>query len=301
MAAARRDEFETYRDERGGISIIEPPRFLPHLVLWLVLIGGGLAATHYFAGAGVVEGILASLANPLAIAWVLLFFAAYWITMWRIRLGATICWLSWLGLTAAGSSFTANALITRLERPYLAVDPLQLDKFDAILVLGGGTDTTPAGLPQLDFVGDRLALAARLYHAGNVDRIIVSGVRRRPLAANELQYFEESRRILRDLQVPDDDIVALESGTDTSREVQSLKAWTSEQANPLRIGLLTSAWHLPRALMLAERYQVEVVPVPANFLSETFHLGPGSFIPSGQPLFVSQLAIREFVGLKFDR
>ena len=40
MRFKRRDEFEEYRASNDGVSIIEPPRVLPHLVILAVLFGG---------------------------------------------------------------------------------------------------------------------------------------------------------------------------------------------------------------------------------------------------------------------
>ncbi len=300
MRFKRRDEFEEYRASNEGVSIIEPPRLLPHLVLLTVLIGGTLGVVHYFAGVQASKSVLQSLASPTGIIWLFLFLAAYWVTMWRIRLAALLCWTSWLLLTLAGSSFTANKLITSLERPYLQTDPFQLEKFDAILVLGGGSDTTPAGVPQLAIMGDRLALAARLFHAGKVDKILVTGLRRDDLQEKELQLYDESAKILAGLKVPDANIVQLKLGTDTSEEIQGLKKWLADQG-PMRVGLLTSAWHLKRATMLAERYQVKVDPIPANFLSENIRLGPGMAIPSGRNLLISQFGVKEYLGLWLDR
>ncbi len=299
MRFNRRNEIDEYR-ATDGVSIIEPPRLLPHLVILTMFIGGSLGAVHYVAGPPTFNSVLLSLASPTGVIWAFLFLAAYWVTMWRIRLAALLCWTSWLLLTMAGSSFTANKLITSLERPYLQIDPFQLEKFDAILVLGGGSDTTPAGVPQLAAVGDRLALAARLFHAGKVDKILVSGLRRGDLQEKELQLYEESARILIELHVPEASIVQLKLGTDTSEEIKGLKTWLGEKS-PIRVGLLTSAWHLRRATMLAERNQVASIPVPANFLSENIRPGPGMLIPSGANMLISQLGLKEYLGLWLDK
>ena len=40
----------------------------------------------------------------------------------------------------------------------------------------------------------------------------------------------------------------------------------AEEFGDRRVGILTSAWHLPRAMRLAESAGVQAVPVPSNFI-----------------------------------
>ncbi len=339
--ARRRDEFaDYYDDERDRAPTVpDPPRFLPHLILLTALLGGALAAVHYFAGPMMFRKVLLALATPIGVAWVLLLIGSYWSMIWRIRILAFCSFGSWFLLTLFGNSFIASFMISTLERPYLAENPFKREgKLDVLLVLGGGSDTTPAGVPQLSSLGDRLATAARLYHAGKVSRILVSGLRWSK-ADGEMELFEESAKILADLKVPESDILQVKVGVDTSEEIQALKRWLDEPtsgglppaANPivekppdsdsspaandskdasspttqsadsnkpaanetqvappttpsaktnLSVGILTSAWHLPRAMKLAKKYGIEATPIPSNFLTEPTHRDPNLLIPS---------------------
>lgn len=301
MRNHRRDEFDDYRDTPEELTGIQPPRFLPHFVLVLILIGGSLAAVHYFGGPQMFSRTLEALATPVGIVWIFLFLASYWVMVWRIRLACFLCWTSWLILTLAGNAYVANRLIVSIEAPYVLTDPFELEKFDAVLVLGGGTDTTPAGVPQLGLSGDRLALAARLFHAGKTDKIIVSGLRNSELREKELQLYEESARILSSLKIPDDAVIQLKQGSDTSEELQALKGWLDGQETPPpRIGVITSAWHLRRTMLLAQRHDLNATPIPANVLTEPVRSGPGIVIPSAGNLYLSSLAIREHVARWLD-
>ncbi len=300
MRNHRRDEFDEYRAPPEELTGIQPPRFLPHFVLLLVLVGGSLVAVHYFAGPIMFSRTIEALATPVGFVWFLLFLAAYWVMVWRIRLATLLCWTCLFVLTLAGNSYVSNQLIKAIEAPYLQTNPFEMEKFDAILVLGGSTDTTPAGVPQLAMAGDRLVLAARLFHAGKVDKILVSGVRSTGLREKELHLYEESSRILAELNVPEANIVQLKLGSDTSEEMQGLKTWMADQpAN--RTGVITSAWHLKRAMLLAQRYDVSVSPIPANVLTESFRMGPGAVIPSAKNLYVTQMAVREYLARYLDR
>ena len=340
----RRNEYQDYyfddRDAAGAVRAA--PRVLPHVVVLMALFGGGLAAVHYFAGPRMFEKVAQELASPVGLVWLLLFVSWYWALLWRIKLLSFCSGLAWLLLTAFGNAFVANELVRFVERPYLAIEPLAQDKLACILVLGGGSDSTPAGVPQLSSRGDRLALAARLFHAGKVEQIALSGMRWNK-AAGDTELYEESATILKQLGVPDANIVQLKVGVDTSEEIQGLKRWlaevsrppaaettapqtaqppdpeqttgTQDTANPNDaeiaptaetnfpggVGLLTSAWHLRRAMMLAERYGVAVQPIPADFLSGPVPRDPSRMIPTADNLVVSQLALREILAYWLDR
>jgi uncharacterized SAM-binding protein YcdF (DUF218 family) len=299
MRIRPRDELEEYRAPPEEWVGRLPPGCLPHFVFVLVVVGGSLACVHYFAGKAMFDRTLMALATPVGIVWLLLLLAAYWVSVWRIRMASLLCWSSWLLLTLAGNSYISNQLITYLEAPYADIDPFQLDKFEAILVLGGGTDVSPANVPQLAFAGDRLGLAARLFHAGKAERIVVMedespGIDGAPPSPGP------SEKILVELNVPTAAIVRLPPGADTSQEIQGLKAWMNEQSFQ-RVGILTSAWHLKRTMLLARRYEVTGVPIPAGFLGKKLEPGPGYLIPSAFNLFVTQLATKEIAGRWLDR
>lgn len=300
MRNTRLDEYAGYHDEMDDIAGLHRPQLLPHLVLLLILVGGSLVAVHYFGGPRMFEQSVRSLFTPVGSAWFFLALASYWVLVRRIRLAIFLSWTSLIVLTLGGNAYIANRLISQLERPYAHIDPFQMDKLDSIVVLGGCTDTTPAGVPQLGLMGDRLVLAARLFHAGKVDRILVTGLRDRQPGDQGLQLYEEAAQILAGLNVPQENIVPLDLGSDTSEEIQGIKRWLSEN-NVVRIGIVTSAWHMKRALILAARYDVRAVPVPANFLGESVRMGPGVVIPGAMSLYVTQLAAKEYAGRWLDR
>jgi uncharacterized SAM-binding protein YcdF (DUF218 family) len=170
---------------------------------------------------------------------------------------------------------------------------------DVVLVLGGGTDGAPNGIAQLGAAGDRLALAARLYHAGKMDRIVVSGLRD-TAQEDEQPHYAESAKILRDLGVPVEHIVELPAGTDTASELAAFKEWQAEDSTE-PVGLLTSAWHMKRAMILAKRNQINARPIPANFLSGSDGFQVSHVIPTAWNLYVSQLAVKELLGRWLDR
>ncbi len=145
-------------------------------------------------------------------------------------------------------------------------------------------------------------LAARLYHAGKVGRIIVSGSQFMRTNAIDLDPGQESKLLLVQVGVPEERISLIE-GLNTSQEMQSLRKWLDGNASgePTSLGIITSAWHLPRAMRLATANQIEATPLPANFHTTPLIPSPHLVIPSGENLYWTQVALHEYLGQLLGR
>jgi len=60
-------------------------------------------------------------------------------------------------------------------------------------------------------------------------------------------------------------------------------------------GLITSAYHMPRANQLAFRQGLEMVPIPVDFRSGVIEEDPVFFIPKSYDLAISSAALKEYV------
>ncbi len=266
------------------------------VVWWISGIGGALL------GAGLVlavpptllevQKILATLVMPTALLWMALLIACY--------LARTYHRLRWvlLGIAAAftllANGWFAHGLIAILESPYTGIKPLSCGRFDAICVLGGGTDRDPSRSPQLSAAGDRLRLAAALYRAGKT-RLVVTTGSSIPGVDRERDLSEEAALLCLQLGVPADALVRLPEPENTSREIHALATLQGER-DWQDLGLVTSAWHLPRAMALAERFELRVTPLPADFRGGLPPVTPLYLIPQGRFLDLSRLATWEFLG-----
>lgn len=124
---------------------------------------------------------------------------------------------------------------------------------DAVVVLGASVfaDGTPS-----DILADRLEVAADLYKAGAAREIIVSG-------DNTDAHYNESdamRDYLVSLDVPEEDIVVDHLGTDTYASIYRAK--NAYGANDIVV--VTQAYHLYRALMIADGLGMEAGGVAAD-------------------------------------
>ena len=223
---------------------------------------------------------------------------------WRLtatghrRLGAAT-WAFWLAIGLAGNGRVGDAMIGWLERDYAVVDPLQLERFDAVLVLGGGVTQAAHGQITLGESGDRVMLAARLFHTGRVETLVTSGPPF-PSATPTTSIPQLTARLWEDLGIPAEAIVLVEGPRSTRAEIDRFEGLLGEQ-RWRRVGLLTSAYHLRRATRLCSRRGISVVPLPANLRGVTPPLRPRDLVPQAAGFGKVQLACWEILGAAAGR
>jgi uncharacterized SAM-binding protein YcdF (DUF218 family) len=173
--------------------------------------------------------------------------------------------------------------------------------FDAIVVLGGGL--SPAVPPERKFPrlvngADRVWLAARLYHRKVAPRVIVSGGGY--MAQPDMPATTEAagmRRFLIDLGVPAEAIVDEGASLNTIENIRNVHAIVGTG----RVALITSAYHMPRALHLAALAKLDVAAFPTDYRSlRSIRPFWENWIFSGDALDLSVIALREIVGIKLD-
>ena len=239
------------------------------------------------------------LAAPVAIVWCLLFLTFLVALAARQRLLASLTLCAWLILSVAGNEYVARMAMKALESPYLTIDPLEQPPMSTIVVLGGGVSSNARGAAQLDLAGDRLALTASLYHAGLAERVVCTGgfIAGMDVGGGRAQG-ELARELLVGLGIPADRIQTV-GGRTTSEEMRALADQLTDEH---RVGLVTSASHLNRALRLASEAGLEFVPLPCDFAARS-HLRPlpMHFIPTGYALDLSARTFKEYLAAAVGR
>jgi uncharacterized SAM-binding protein YcdF (DUF218 family) len=235
--------------------------------------------------------MLSAWVQPVGLLWLALL--GLGLVGWRtMRRPARALWVAVLLLfTILGHPWTGMALLAWLEQDYRAVDPLAEAPLDAVLVLGGGTVTAPNGQAELLGAADRVALGARLYHAGRTPWLVTSGSANSELYPTQRSPGENTAQIWRGLGIAGERIVEI-PGEDTEGELIALAKLARERGWK-RLGLVTSAWHLPRAKNLARRHGVEVVPLPADFRGFLPHPGIPYLAPQIEGLSATILGLGE--------
>lgn len=133
-----------------------------------------------------------------------------------------------------------------------------------IVVLGGGNSNTP-GLAAINRLSNssrgRLAEAIRLLHKLPEAKLVLSGRGE----TNFPNHAEIAAQAAISLGVDPQRIVRLDMPRDTEEEALAIKALVGSAP----FALVTSAWHLPRAMSLMHGLGLNPVPCPADFLGRT--------------------------------
>jgi uncharacterized SAM-binding protein YcdF (DUF218 family) len=259
-------------------------------------------------GRDAAEKIGTALIMPSGLVWLLLI--ALTLQLWPFcrkenrppgGFSALLCLTAY---SMAGSGLLSEVLAGALEAPYLHLSPLDDPPSDIVIVLGGGGSLGANGRLQGNGSGDRMILAAQLYHRHPATKFICTGQRIESMNSTGVDPAETSRDILVRLGVPESSI-EMTGGKNTSEEMLNLGKRFNGSSQ--RIGLLTSAWHLPRAARLATRNGLNTVPLPADFRSSPPNLPPTigqrieSLIPNGAA-FANTLAFtKEYLGMALGR
>ena len=241
-----------------------------------------------------VEKTLTRFAMPIGLLWntCLLGFLIGWIRKNKFA----FLWLGLLSIviTAAGSEPLSGWLNARIEFP--ANGNLQESRlqFTTIVLLGGCTRLDRNGIPELAADGHRLLYAAQLYHSRRAKNILVTGTTN-SLSDNPLSPAESAKQLLISIGVPADRI-QMSGGKNTREEMAELSIYFQSNGKPEnKIGLITNATHLQRAMRLARRNGLVFEPLPCvsrGYAAELTLLG---VIPSANGLLANTDACYELL------
>jgi len=241
-----------------------------------------------------IEKVAGLLLTPVGLLWLLILAAA--LACLRRRRWA----LAALGLGIAalygcvGNLILARALIGRLERRVPPAAVARLEPFDAVFVLGGGSEPGPGGEPGLGSSGDRIFIAAKLWHAGKARLLVTSGTAAGYGTPRDLG--QETRALWRSVGIPDEAILPVGEPCWNTRE--EIRAYARLQARFgwKRTALVSSASHLPRALNLAARAGLAPTPLGADWLGGARPFKAQDLIPQGEGFAITQRAAWEYLG-----
>ena len=282
---------------RGGV---DPSSTRRRAILALVAIAGGVGCVMAAPPGPVLAKCVGRLAMPAGLLWTGLLVAALVTLRTRHRTAAVCLAVAWLAVTAAGNEAFGATLLARLESPFVDRDPFEEAPFDAVFVMGGGVADDPRGRPQVGPSGDRAILAARLYRAGIARRLVASGTSVPGLGRSK-DVGALTATLWTSLGVSAGSIERTPPAYNSRQEVAAYAARTAE-AGWTRVGLLTSAWHLRRAMRLAAR-QPGFTPVPlaADVRGRPRWEGFYSLIPSGGGFADVATACWEWLGAATGR
>ncbi len=190
----------------------------------------------------------------------------------------------------------ANLLLYPIEHRYPAL--LQPPKETRYIYVLGGGHHTDATLPLTSQVVPesvvRLSEGIRLYHALNDrTRLIVSGYK----GLNDpTTHARMEQQLAIALGIPPKDILLVPGAQDTQDEAEAAKLI----AGKAPLALVSSAYHLPRAIGWFQQEGLHPYPAPTYHLSSLTH--PHYFeIFSANALKKSTIAFHEYLGILWQK
>ena len=205
-------------------------------------------------------------------------------------------------LWLASTPRVATLLYAQLEQQYAAIPVEQSPAADAIIVLGGimGQALPPRVTPELAASVDRIVAAARLYRAGKARKVIV--------AAGNLPWEQTTqpeavliRSMLVEWGVDEDDIL-LDTASRNSRENAINAKALLDEAGLKTALLVTSAFHIPRAVAVFRKAGVSVIAFPTDIsVVHSQQTTIFDWLPDAAALEMTTRAIKEWLGTRVYR
>ena len=193
-----------------------------------------------------------------------------------------------------------DALTSQLEFQYPALNIEKLDnKQTPIVLLGGGIYEHPPEYQGQDSLG-RYSMMRTIYAAQIAKQtgLPIYATGGKPLSENSEAEGDVMKRWLLWFRVPPASI-HVESMANTTWENAILTKTMLEKKGQQTIILVTSAWHMPRAVWCFEAQGLNVIPAPTDYLTENEPYDLRSFLPRWNVLNDSSHALHEYLGLLF--
>ncbi len=191
----------------------------------------------------------------------------------------------------------AGTLCRSLENDYITEVPVQPGRLDVVVVLGGGVaETAETGETLLSQPSAlRLLRAVQLFRESGAAQLLCAGKGIGRTSEGEVMAAAAER-----LGVPKEKILVDSISENTRDHAVEMDRRFADKT--IRIGLVTSAYHLKRSEREFRAYFTNVVPIPSDFLvSQPKGIRAVDFVPNAGSLFKSAVALHEMAGLLWYR
>lgn len=230
-------------------------------------------------------------------------------------------WLAGLGvvvLVLCSTPIIANPFFRWVEADAVRLDPASLPKAEAVVVLSGmqryvesdigrESRSRPGLYPEWREAADRFFAGVELFQQGKGERLIFTGGLLPWQQEVESEGAYLARRAVA-MGVDPSRIEVTQEVVNTETEARAIAAMLgsngSEQstgADQIKVILVTSAFHMPRAQMIFEEAGFSVVPYPVDFRIAAEGRDPTDYFPDPKALDRTDIAIRELIGRAFYR
>ena len=194
----------------------------------------------------------------------------------------------------------SGKLINYLEKDYTLQDASAINNADAIVVLSGMLKTIKVDDKlKYEFGGavDRILSGIDLFKNNKASLLILTkGQVPWSLGIPEGEYLKE---FAIKFGVPKESILLTDNVQNTDQEAKSVKKLLN--SNDVKVILVTSAFHMPRAKKVFEASNIKVIPFAVDFKSSNIKLTFMGFIPSAKSFSGTSYFVKEIIGRLYYR
>ncbi|MFT5814337.1 MAG: uncharacterized SAM-binding protein YcdF (DUF218 family) [Psychroserpens sp.] len=204
--------------------------------------------------------------------------------------------LIWLLISSM--TYPSVLLIKHLENKYpvIPLESAEWRKTDAIVVLACNhyeDDNLPFVSRWPNCSLQRNLHAALMYREHPMPIYLAGDVLG---ITDKFSQASHNRKFLVKMGVKKADIFVISKGVNTETEVNAL----ASLLNGRHISLVTSASHLPRAVVYFEEKNIQVLPIPVEHFRR-INVSPVVGLPNATSLYRSERAIHEYLGLIYQK
>lgn len=197
-------------------------------------------------------------------------------------------------LLGTSMPLVAGVLANYLERQYL--DPVEatLQKLDVVIILGGGIlkRSDPENDDLVGATYSRVVCGVRKFKHSGARWLVMSGSSGK---AGETRDGDLMKTLAMDLGIQPERILLEPFSRNTfehPRELLKLMELSSKDA----VGVVTSAWHVPRAMAEFKRRFQNMVAIPCGFYGGLVAAPTHGFLPQADALSTSTTLLHEYIG-----
>ena len=201
-----------------------------------------------------------------------------------------------LVLYGASISPAPNVSCYFLEKDYLINENNDVEKLDVVIVLGGGVsdneyleETMPS-----QKTSSRLLHAIQMSRKSEADYLVCAGKGTGKMSEAEVMAIAAERLGISAIKIKIDP-----KSSNTWEHAENLNKMFQDK--DIKIGLVTSAYHMKRSEREFRKYFSHVIPLPSDYLYSSPPLSIMTFIPSSGSLYKFSTAFREMIGIAWYR
>ena len=224
----------------------------------------------------IVKKTISAAIMPLSITLIILFIGLLFLNSKDIKKAKLFLTTGFISLIVISYQPFSNFLLKPLEITYPKLTHIPND-VTHILLLGG--DRKNRGWEAL-----------RLYHKIKDAKIITSGYK----ASKKIPEAIRTAKILQEIAIPKQDIIIHSKPKDTREEVIK----TKELLGNKPFILVTSAYHMPRAMRLFQKEGLNPIAAPTDIKANQ---NKYTSIPEGSSMIKTQIALHEYLGILWSK